>query len=99
MTQTQSKPADPATADAKNWQVDRNCCHSGNCIVCMGRTPIGTPVRVVHMTQLTKADAKQIADRYRDLQASAKPMPPFNGLGSGLAVLLEQGRQQRGKRH
>lgn len=42
------------------YSVVRNCCTSGNCVVCNGKTPVGTPLRIVQQTGLTKPRARDV---------------------------------------
>lgn len=57
-----------------NWQVTRNCCTSGNCIECHGKTPVGTPMRVVQMDNIDEPSAKMVAKNWAAYDAVAVPM-------------------------
>lgn len=59
-----------------NWQVLRNCCRSGNCVVCHNVTPLGTPTRVVQANGYSQAYAEFVADMWSDYGAVAGPMEP-----------------------
>ncbi len=58
----------------KNWQVMRNCCTSGNCIDCIGKTRPGVPVRIMQADFLTKDQAEKIAANWSSYKAVAEPM-------------------------
>lgn len=44
------------------YTVTRDCCTSGNCVTCIGRSPVGKSIRVVQQAHLTEARAKRVAD-------------------------------------
>lgn len=50
---------------AGEWRVLRDCCSSGNCIECNGKTPVGTPMRVVQMDNVDRAFADRVAANWR----------------------------------
>lgn len=54
--------------------VERNCCTSGNCIVCRRQTPLGQMVRVEHTRTVTKAEAERIAADFSIYKATVKPV-------------------------
>jgi hypothetical protein len=57
------------------WKVCRNCCQSGNCIICMTATPLGVPVRVEHAVNVSEVWAKECARNYSPgFLAVAMPM-------------------------
>lgn len=43
----------------KDWEVTRNCCPSGMCLVCRGHNP--RPIRIVHATCVSREYADQCA--------------------------------------
>jgi hypothetical protein len=54
--------------------VERNCCTSGNCIVCRRLAPLGTTVRVEHTRTVTEAEANRIAADFSIYKATVKPV-------------------------
>lgn len=44
--------------------IYRNCCTSGNCIVCKSKTPLGQTVRVQQTYTHDKAEAEKIAENW-----------------------------------
>ena len=57
-----------------NWKVVRDCCTSGNCITCNGKSPFGVPLRVTQMDAIDERSAKQVAINWRSYKAVAEPM-------------------------
>ncbi len=56
------------------FRVMRNCCTSGNCITCRGKSLLGTPIRVVQQDRLTKAQAESIAKGWASYGATVEKM-------------------------
>lgn len=48
------------------YTVTRDCCTSGNCVTCIGVTPVGKPMRVVQQSGVTKQRADVLLKGWRD---------------------------------
>jgi hypothetical protein len=57
------------------FRVMRNCCTSGNCVECNGKTPVGTPMRVAHMENISAETARRVAENFSAYRAVVEPMP------------------------
>lgn len=58
-----------------NFCVMRNCCSSGNCVDCHGKTPVGKPMRVMQMGHLAQEEAERVAKNWSQYQATVEPQP------------------------
>lgn len=58
-----------------NWRVVRYCCRSGNCAVCRGVTPFGTPLRVTQGENYSEAYATYVAVKWGSYYAAVELMP------------------------
>lgn len=52
--------------------VERDCCTSGNCVVCREQTPFRTPVRVEHLRTADRTLARKCKRNYSEYRAVVK---------------------------
>lgn len=47
------------------YEVVRNCCNSGNCLTCRGKSPLGEPLRIIQARNLTERQALDMVKGWR----------------------------------
>ena len=66
--------------------VTRDCCTSGNCDTCHGKTPVGKTMRVVQWGPTSdETKAKRVAENWRQYNAAVRPHPEFETVPAGPA--------------
>jgi len=59
-----------------DWQVKRNCCTSGMCIVCKGSKI--RPIPIIHGNNYSEAYARYVASGWQSYAAEAEKMENDN---------------------
>jgi hypothetical protein len=77
-----------------NFRVMRNCCTSGNCIDCNGKTPVGVPMRVMQFEKVSKETAEGIAGNWTAYRATVEPMPDLTTVKKVQTALRKYRRDQ-----
>ncbi len=65
---------EPVPFKKGSFKVVRDCCHVGNCIICIGVTPLGVPTRIVQGDGYSKKYADYVAAGWKQYNAVVERM-------------------------